>query len=278
MMMFIKPQRLLAAACIPALVSCIPVPVVPPFSQDIKARNVTYTPPGWPAPMRGNVYRPESAETLPGILLIHGDGRVGDDGRWQMDGIARKLSERGYVVFNITYRMAPDWEYPAPLLDAEEALKWMRAHAGENGMDPDRIGAFGYSAGGYVALLAGMKGDSGIKAVVAGAAPSDLTYYGMGELIRNFLGGSPEEVPDLYHEASPVNHVTRRSPPVFLYHGEKDTLVNPDHTREMIVELEKHKVPHEIRWIPGKGHIAAFLTSGDAVDEAIAFLDRYLKK
>lgn len=259
---------LIAGMCFPALVSC---------AGNLRQRNVAYTPIGWPAEMKGDLYRADVSNRLPGVLLIHGDGRVSNDGRWQMAGIAGKLARRGYVVFNITYRMAPDWEYPAPLLDAKHALEWMRANADANGMDPDRIGAFGYSAGGYVALLAAMQGDAGIKAVVAGAAPSDLTYYGKGDLIRNFLGGSPEEVPGLYHEASPVNHVNRRSPPVFLYHGEKDTLVNPGHAREMLVELEKYKVPHEIRWLPGKGHIAAFLMPDGAIDEAIDFLDLNLK-
>lgn len=268
---------LLAAGCIPAFVSCVPFPGAPSLSGNLRSRDAVYVPQDWPAPMSGDLYRPETPGKLPGVLLIHGDGRVSDDGRWQMAGIAEKLAKRGYVVFNITYRMAPDWEYPAPLLDAQEALKWMRAHAGENGMDAERIGAFGYSAGGYVALLAAMQEKLGIKAVVAGASPSDLTYYGRGNLIRDFLAGSPEQVPERYREASPVDHVTPRSPPVFLYHGEKDSLVNPDHSREMLVELEKNKVPHEMRWIPGKGHIAAFLMPGGAVDEAIGFLDRYLK-
>lgn len=268
---------LLAVGLVPAFVSCVPLPGTPSLSGNLKARNVVYTPEDWPAPMRGDVYRPEIPGKLPGIILIHGDGRVSDDGRWQMAGIAEKLAARGYVVFNVTYRMAPDWVYPDPLMDAREALRWMRDHAEENGMDADRIGAFGYSAGGYVALLAAMHSELGIKAVAAGAAPSDLTYYGRGTLIQDFLGGSPEEVPDRYFEASPVNHVRSNSPPVFLYHGEKDSLVNPDHTREILVELEKYRVPHQIRWIPGKGHISAFLMPDGAIDEAIGFLDRYLK-
>jgi acetyl esterase/lipase len=268
---------LLATASISALASCLPLPGAPSFSGNLQKRDAVYTPPDWPQPMRGDVYRPNDGGKLPGVLLIHGDGRIGDDGRWQMAGIAEKLAKRGYVVFNITYRMAPDWVYPAPLLDAQEAMKWMRAHADEYGLDSDRIGAFGYSAGGYVALLAAMQEELGIKAVVAGAAPSDLTYYGNGNLIRDFLGGTPEEIPGRYHEASPVNHVSRRSAPVFLYHGEKDSLVNPDHTREMLAELRKHQVSHGLRWIPDKGHIAAFLMPGGAVDEAISFLDQHLK-
>lgn len=268
---------LLVAGVLPVLVSCVPLPGKPSFSGNLRARNVVYVPQGWPLPLKGDLYRPETPGKLPGVLLIHGDGRVSDDGRWQMTGIAEKLAKRGYVVFNITYRMAPDWEYPAPLMDAQQALAWMRAHAEENGMDAGRIGAYGYSAGGYVALLTAFQEDAGIRVVVGGASPADLTYYGNGKLIRDFLGGSPDEVAERYREASPVDYVSGKSPPVFLYHGEKDTLVNPDHTREMLVELERYKVPHNVRWIRGKGHISAFLMPGGAVDEAMDFLDRYLK-
>ncbi|QTN34098.1 alpha/beta hydrolase [Akkermansiaceae bacterium] len=268
---------LLAAGVFPVLVSCIPLPGMPSFSGNLRKRDVVYVPQDWAKQLKGDLYRPALPGKLPGVLLIHGDGRVSEDGRWQMAGIAEKLADRGYVVFNITYRMAPDWEYPAPLLDAKQALNWMRDHADEYGMDGERIGAYGYSAGGYVALLTAFREDTRIGAVVGGASPVDLTYYGNGNLIRDFLGGSPGEVPERYREASPVDHVTANSPPVFLYHGEKDTLVNPDHTLEMLVELKKHRVPHEVHWIPAKGHIAAFLMPGGAVDGAIGFLDRHLK-
>jgi acetyl esterase/lipase len=117
-----------------------------------------------------------------------------------------------------------------------------------------------------------------VKAIVAGAAPSNLTYYSEGDLIRNFLGGTLEEVPEVFHEASPVNHVTPASPPFFLYHGENDTLVHPDHLREMEVALKANGVPHEIFWIRGKGHITAFLFPGGAIESSIRFLDHHLKE
>lgn len=241
--------------------------------------DVTYTPPDWPVGIAGDIYRPPAADGLvPAVLMLHGDGRIGNDGRWQMAGLARKLARRGYLVFNITYRMAPDWMYPAPLDDARQAVKWMRENAAPLGIDPDRIGVFGYSSGGYVGSLAALTDDgAGIRAVVAGGSPSDLTYYSGGELMRNFLGGTNDDVPEQFHEASPVNHVTPHSPPFFLYHGERDTLVHPDHVREMVAELRANRVPHEVFWIRAKGHITAFMFPDGATDAAFAFLDRYLK-
>jgi acetyl esterase/lipase len=240
--------------------------------------DVTYTPAARTAPMAGDIYLPKSKGPHPAVLMIHGDGRIGDDGRWQMAGIARQLAASGYYVFNITYRMAPEWTHPAPLDDVRAALDWMEENAAQQGIDPERIAVFGYSAGGYAGSLAALTDRrKRVKAVVAGGAPSDLTYYSEGRLIRNFLGGTLEEVPELFHEASPVNHVTPSSPPYFLYHGDQDTLVNPDHLREMELELKANGVPHEIYWIRGKGHIRAFLFPDGAIEAAIRFLDRNLK-
>lgn len=269
--------RLLASCMVLVSISCTgPLAALIPVKRADVA-DVTYTPPGRPAPMVGDIYLPKSDGPHPGILMIHGDGRVGKDGRWQMAGIARLLAQNGYYVFNITYRMAPDWTYPAPLDDVRAALDWMEENATEQGIDSDRIAVFGYSAGGYADSLAALTEErKRVKAVVAGGAPSDLTYYSEGDLIRDFLGGSLEEIPELFREASPVNHVTTHSPPFFLYHGDDDTLVNPDHLREMVVELKAKDVPHEIHRIRGKGHIRAFLFPDGAIEAAIRFLDRHL--
>jgi acetyl esterase/lipase len=270
--------RLLALFAALASFSCTgPIGALVPV-KGADAADVVYTPPGRPAPMAGDIYRPQTAGPHPAVLMIHGDGRIGDDGRWQMAGIARQLAHNGYLVFNITYRMAPEWTHPAPLDDVLAALDWMEENAAEQGIDPGRIAVFGYSAGGYAGSLAALT-DRGkrVKAVVAGGAPSDLTYYSEGELIRNFLGGTLEEVPERFHEASPVNHVTPSSPPYFLYHGENDTLVNPGHLRELEAELNANRVPHEIFWIRGKGHIRAFLFPDGAIEAAIRFLDRHVK-
>jgi acetyl esterase/lipase len=241
-------------------------------------RNLIYTPAGWPEAMPGDLYRPRAAVSA-AVLLIHGGGWTGADGRWQMNSIAAKLAKRGYVVLNVTYRLAPRWTYPAPVEDMREAVKWMRNHAAEAGIDPERIATFGYSAGGYLAAFTGLidgPESSHIRAIVAGGAPSDLTFYAGGDLVPQFLGGRLKDIPERFEEASPVHYVTPQSPPMFIYHGTEDRLVKLEHPQAMIGKLEKHRVPHETYWIEGRGHIRAFLLPGGSVDAAIDFLDRKL--
>lgn len=243
-------------------------------------RNLTYTPENWPEPVLGDLYRPQSGGPSPAVLLIHGGGWTGKDGRWQMNPIAIKLAKRGYVVLNVTYRLAPRWHYPAPVEDLQEAVKWMRAHAVENGIDPERIATFGYSAGGYLAAFTGLiegPKSSHIRAIVAGGAPSDLTFYPGGDLVPQFLGGTQQQIPERFKEASPVNYVTPNSPPMFLYHGTDDHLVKTEHAWAMIHALEKNHVPHETYWIEGRDHIATFLFPAGAVNAAVKFLDRTMR-
>ena len=238
-------------------------------------RNMVYTPADWPEPVRGDFYQPKGVSgPAPAVLLIHGGGWTGEDGRWQMNPIAGKLVKRGYAVFNVTYRLAPRWRYPAPVDDLNQALAWMHRHAGEKGIDTSRISTYGYSAGGYLAAMIGLPEKAGIRAIVMGGAPSDLTYYASGNLVQQFLGGRREEIPGIYEESSPVNHVSRGSPPVFIYHAKKDRLVRPEHAVSMMAALDEKQVRHEVLWIPGRGHISAFLLPGNSVDEAIGFLDR----
>ena len=246
--------------------------------ENVERKNVVFTPEDWPEAIPGNVFRPEAEDKVPAVVLIHGGVKIGDDGRWLMNGIGRKLSDRGYYVLNITYRNVRDWGYPSQLRDVQEAIHWLRSNAEEEGVDPDRIAVWGYSAGGYLAELAALKEgneDAEVKAIVAGSAPSDLIVYANGGLIRKHLGdeGDYQERID---EASPIMHVTENSPPTFLYHGTEDKLVQPVHSNELARALDAEGVVNEVFWLQGKGHIMAFFSQKKAVAAAIDFLDRHL--
>lgn len=255
----------------------LPAPVASTFTI---ARDVVYTPAGWPQALKADVYQPSGAGAKPAVLLIHGGGWAAPDRREQMASIAERVAARGYVVVNATYRFAPQYLYPAPVDDLREALKWMRANATRYQIDPTHIAAMGYSAGGHLAAQLGvLDGPPAVRvqAVVDGAGPTDLRKYKGGTLVPRFLGGTQAEVPQQFTQASPVTHVSKDDPPVFLYHGSWDTLVPDDHSRDFKSALDAVGVRTEWFKIIGRGHITAFFNDGAAIDAALAFLDRTLR-
>jgi len=250
------------------------------FMASCADRSVVYTPEHWPEKIHGSVFKPKAEKPAPAVLLIHGGVKLGQDGRWVMNNTAEKLRKRGYYVFSITYRSLSKSTYPSQLRDVRMALNWMRDNAEAEGIDPGRLAIFGYSAGGYLGALAALdkrEGGFGVKAIVAGGTPTNLTVYARGQLIRHYLGGGQEPYPDQFTEASPLTYITDDSPPFFIYHGSVDKLVRPEHPLALMEKLREHDVPHQVFWIQGKGHVGTFFSSGKAVEEAIGFLDEWLK-
>ena len=244
-------------------------------------KDVIYTPEEWPEEVRADVYQPDVREAAPAVLLIHGGSWAENDNRYQMRGLAKKLVRRGYLVVNATYRLAPKWYFPAPVEDLKQALCWMRDHAERLNIDPQRIAVYGYSAGGHLAELVGFNSPPEgvfIRAIVAGAAPHDLTLEPDFPVVTQFLGVSYREKPEVYHQASPLNNVRGKMPSLFIYQGTKDKLVPPEHTYRLLPQLEKYNVRYKIHWVKGRGHISTFLFPGSAIRSAMDFMDQELKK
>jgi len=262
---------LLMLVCV-GLVSC---------GVGLEKRGVVYTPEDWPESVKGTVFRERDVVgKRPGVLLIHGGIKLGADGRWLMNRTARELARKGYYVLNITYRSLDRNAYPAQLEDVRAALRWMKQNAEAEGIDVDRLAVFGYSAGGYLGALAAMderKERSGVKVVVAGGAPTDLTVYRRGDLMKRYVGAGETPEMEKMIEASSLLYVSRMSPPFFMYHGTKDELVRPDHAMKMADSLRYYGVPYQIEWMEGRGHVESFFASGESVSKAIEFMDRYLK-
>jgi acetyl esterase/lipase len=239
-------------------------------------KDIAYTAKDWPARMIADFYIPGGNAPTPAVLLIHGGGWNGTERRPDMDGIARNLAKRGYFVMNATYRLTPDWKFPAQTDDLQQALEYMRKHSGDLNIDTSRIATFGYSAGGHLAALIGLDPKNGVKAIVAGGAPSDLAFWPDGRLTGLLLGGPVKGNEAIYRKASPVHHVKKGSPPVFIYHGTSDDLVPIEHPKAFVSALEKSGVPHETYWIEGRSHIMSHLFPAGAIHEAIGFLDKHL--
>ncbi|MEC7814695.1 MAG: alpha/beta hydrolase [Pseudomonadota bacterium] len=250
-------------------------------------RDLRFSPDDWPEPLYADLYLPDTdARPAPIVLIAHGGGwqrRSRDDMNW----VAETLASRGFAVMNVDYRFAPEHRFPAQLHDLQIARQWLNRSAANYGLDATDVSGFGFSSGAHLIALLAVVASSGsdlnepyggpgteLNAVVAGGLPSDLTAFGSGKLLRQFLGGDPDEKPALYKEASPVSHVTPDTPPFFLFHGAMDMLVPFSQAEQMTSTLEENGVYHELYEMHLRGHITSFLTAGNAVDEALAFLVR----
>lgn len=147
------------------------------------------------------------------------------------------LADRGYAVAAIDYRLAPKHTWPAPQEDVFKALQYLADNAARLGIDPSRFALFGRSAGGQIASASALNlQDSRIRAVIAFYSPFDMRFawkYGEPDdvlnslsLLRDYLGGTPEEQPQGYESASAYLRIDgSRSVPFLLVHGKMDTLV-----------------------------------------------------
>jgi acetyl esterase/lipase len=177
------------------------------------------------------------------VLCIHGGGfRAGNRDRW--NELCKKLADRGYVAVTVSYRLAPNYRFPAALHDCKAAVRWLHANWERYGIDRSRIGAVGDSAGGTLAQLLGvtggvrlLEGDGGntdqsslVRCVVNYYGASDFTKsYGKSgdaaEVLPLFLGGDLEHARMAHILASPLYWVTPLAAPTLLLHGEKDPYV-----------------------------------------------------
>lgn len=258
-----------------------PAPVVSSYTI---TRDVVVSPANWPKTLLADVYTPSGTGPFPSVLLIHGGAWKRGD-RAQVKGLAERIAARGYLVVNTTYRLVPAAIFPAQLQDVQQAARWMHVSGASYGIDPKRIGSYGYSAGGHLAALVSAAANdltlglanTQMKAVVAGGTPSDLTLYEGGYLVPNFIGGKKSEKLDAFKAASPALYVQPGHPPVFQYHATLDDYVPFEQAEKYKARLDAAGVANELFVIKGHGHISAFFADGKAVEASLTFLDRYLR-
>ncbi len=229
-----------------------------------------------------DVFVPVRSEPVPAVMLIHG-GAWAAGTRWQMWLHAPPLLEAGCAVVTIDYRLAPQARFPAQRDDCRRAWRWMVEQADRYGWDPQRMAVYGYSAGAHLALLLGVCPDTDQpsvprpRAVVAGGAPCSFDWVPPdSRALAYFLGGSPREVPERYHEASPLEHVSADDPPVFLFHGQKDLLVPLASVRRFEQHMKQRGGICELQVYSDSGHLETFLAEAPR-RAAVEFLRRYLE-
>lgn len=183
-----------------------------------------------------DIYTPQTPPPSGGYpLIVSIHGGAWEYGDRHADAILRKLTNRGYALTSIDYRLSNDAKYPAQIDDARDAVQWLLKHAQSYHFDTNKIFAIGVSAGGHLSLLLGLSqkaGDRTIKAVCAFYPPTDLVAI-LPESMRNqtnnpvadLLGGAVSERLVMARQASPINYVRKDSVPVLIYHGDADTVV-----------------------------------------------------
>jgi acetyl esterase/lipase len=232
-----------------------------------------------------DVYLPPGPGPFPAVLCVHG-GAWTFGNRLQMLGAATALRQAGYVAVSIDYRLAPQHVFPAQLDDCREALGWLRGNAARFKIDPRRIAAWGYSAGGQLVTLMALSetpskpggtAPERIKAIVAGGTPTDFRQIPPDSRRLVFwLGGTRRGRPEAYQAASPIAFITPDDPPVFLYHGELDRVVSIDEPKALFGRLRTAGVTAEMYVVPQAGHVVAFF-DGEAIHRGIGFLDKHVK-
>ena len=256
-----------------------------------------------------DLYLPEGDGPFPVVVMVHGGGFfMGDktDGTG-LTGVDRLLAA-GYAVASINYRLSGEAKYPAQIQDAKAAVRFLRAHASEYGLNPEKVGAWGASAGGNLAALLGTTcgvaelegeelGNAGrsscVQAVVDWFGPID--FLKMDEQFagttcpqnhddasspESQLVGAPiQSVPDIVRSTNPMNFISADDSAFLIQHGSADCNIPPVQGKDLAQALGavigEDKATYTL--IEGAGHGGTQFEAEENLAKAIAFLDAHLK-
>lgn len=227
-------------------------------------------------PLLLDIYRPAIIrEKLPVIIWIHG-------GAWNSGSkddcpISFLAGKTQVAIVSLNYRLSQEARFPAQLNDCKGVVRWIRANSKAFNLDPNRIGAIGASAGGYLALLLATTGDcpaldgktsgdhkfsSGVSCVCALYPPTDLNGLVTDPVERRnpdgdvakLIGGAVQLNIQSANAASPLYYISSNTVPIFLVHGALDHVVPSSQSVNFYRKLLKNGVPAYLEIIPNQGH------------------------
>lgn len=240
-----------------------------------------------------DLYLPPTKGPHPLIVCIHGGGwESGDKAFFPF----RQLVRKGFAAASINYRLSSQAKFPAQIVDCKLAISWLKQHAREYDIDPERIGVWGISAGGHLAALAGLTGNSNtpawanpdglnsnrVRAVCDWCGPTNMltVFYQAGAgssangMIERLLGSPPAVNPTLAAEASPVVYANKAAPAFLIMHGTQDACVPYQQSQELNNLLKSMHVDCTLILIKGGTH---GFYSQETEQNVIDFFDRNLK-
>lgn len=267
--------------------------LVPAGAQRPEDRNVVFGMASGAALLM-DVHRPPQPNGL-GIILISGSGfgvfspyqrgyesdpLKADFAKGYVADVGHALVQRGYTVFMINHRFAPAFRYQTMIADAQRAVRFIRAHAADYGIDPNHLGAAGHSSGGYLSAMLGVTDltidnprkapveaqSSRVQAVVTFAASFVMTenFFDIPLIARamtNLMGALPDRdangqplLTGGYAEASPITHVTPDDAPILIYHAQADPMIPAQNAVLMFARLQESHVPSKLVMRNTGGH------------------------
>ncbi len=251
-------------------------------------------------PLKMHILKPKAAaaELMPVVVWVHGGGWRGGNKESGMQLLA-PFAQQGYFCASVEYRLTGEAQFPAQIEDCKCAIRFLRAKATEFKLDPNRIGVWGGSAGGHLVALLGtsagkkeLEGTGGwqdqpshVQAVCDYYGPSDLLRTVAGDTkgadpkgpVALLLGGPVRENKEKAALASPVTHVSAKSPPFLIVHGDKDTTVPLAQSQILHDALKKAGVEVTLKVIEGAGHGFKGPQQEDAMKAVVAFFDKHLR-
>ena len=242
-----------------------------------------------------NIARPKvGTGPFPAVLCIHGGGfRAGS--REGYNKLCLTLAQEGFVAATMSYRLAPNYQFPAAVHDTKAAVRWLRANAARYNLDTTRLGVTGGSAGGHLAqflgVSAGVKEFEGsenpgfpstVSCVVNVYGPSDFTKsYGKSvdahEVLPLWLGGDVNSARARHIQSSPLNWVTPAAAPTLIIHGTEDKYVAYEQAVWMRDRLAACGVAVELLTLEGAGHGFKGADAEKSEKALIAFFEKQLK-
>lgn len=256
--------------------------------EGVETTNVKYKDLGYRS-LEIDVFYPEEKSKLPGILLVHGGGwRSGN--RSLQAPLAKALAKRGYVTAVMDYRLSLEAPYPAGVYDVKDAVKWLKSHADNFGLDTSRVAISGGSAGGQLAALVAMtngrlayeetnNGDQHASSTVQALIDMDgvLAFHhpesSEGEVAAQWLGGTYDEVPAIWEAASALHQVSERAvPSLFLnsqyprFHAGQDDLIQ---------QLDQRGIYSEVHGFERSPH--PFWLFNPWFEQTVDYVDSFLK-
>ena len=249
-----------------------------------------------------DVFKPAVPSGI-GVLCLVSGGWVSDHNGINV-GLAKLYTDKGITVFYVVHGSQPKYTVTEIVGDIQRAVRFVRTNAATYGVDPNRLGITGGSAGGHLSLMVAAnptdgnpeatdpveRASSRVQAVAVFFPPTDFLNYGkegvdafevpMLRVFQPAFGVTDktpkEDLTRLGHDLSPIYGINPKTPPVMLIHGDADTLVPLQQSERLLTKLQENHVPSELVIRKGKGH--GWLEMNQDIPLMIAWFEKYLMK